>query len=492
MSWAEPLYTAEEMRAAEAAYPGETVELMKRAGAAVAQEVLTRFPDAERAAVVCGTGANGGDGLLVAAELARVGKRSVARIVGSEEKITGDSAVMLARAREAGVAFVDEQTPTDVIVDALFGTGFSGKPRPDAALVIAQMNAAAVPVVSVDLPSGVDASTGTVQGPAVQASVTVTFHARKVGHVVAPGRFHAGEVVVADIGLEPGETRVRRANRDVLGFVPRRTERDNKYTAGSVLVVGGSTGLTGAPSLASEAALRAGAGIVTACVPASLNLVLEQRLVEVMTRPCPDEDGTMTPEAADEILAAAERAGAIALGPGLGRTEGARALVGFLLDRLEKPIVLDADGLWALAGHLDWVFAREAPTVLTPHAGELGRLLGRPSAWVTAHRLDAVQAGADDTGAVVLLKGMDTLVAGPGRTPVVADLGNAGLATAGSGDVLTGVVATFLAKGMEAGRAAIAAAAACGTASHVAAERHGEAGMIARDVVEALSPALSG
>jgi NAD(P)H-hydrate epimerase len=492
MTWAEPLYTAEEMRAAEAAYTGETVELMERAGTAVAQEVLRRFPGAERAAVVCGTGANGGDGLLVAAELARAGKRSVVRIVGSEEKIAGDSAVMLARAREAGVAFVDEQTPADVIVDALFGTGFSGKPRPDAARVIAEVNAAGAPVVSVDLPSGVDASTGAVEGPAVQAEATVTFHALKVGHVVAPGRFQAGEVVVADIGLEAAPTRVSRANRSVLGLVPRRTERDNKYSAGSVLVVGGSTGLTGAPSLSSEAALRAGAGIVTACVPASLNLVFEQRLVEVMTRPCPDEGGTMTPEAADEILDAAERAGAIALGPGLGRTEGARALVGFLLDRLEKPVVLDADGLWALAGHLDWVFSREAPTVLTPHAGELGRLLGRPSAWVAANRLDAVQAGADDTGAVVLLKGADTLVAGPGRNPVVADLGNAGLATAGSGDVLTGVVASFLAKGMEAGRAAIAAAAACGTASHVAAGRHGAAGMIARDVVEALSPALSG
>jgi ADP-dependent NAD(P)H-hydrate dehydratase / NAD(P)H-hydrate epimerase len=492
MTWAEPLYTAEEMRAAEAAYPGETVELMERAGRAVAQEVLTRFPDAERVAVCCGTGANGGDGLLAAAELARAGKRSVARIVGSEEKIAGDSAVMLGRARDAGVAFVDEQTPADVIVDALFGTGFSGKPRPDAMRVIVEINATGVPVVSVDLPSGVDASTGKVVGPAVHAGVTVTFHALKVGHVVAPGRFHAGEVVVVGIGLEPGPTRMRRATRRVLGLVPRRTERDNKYSAGSVLVVGGSPGLTGAPSLSSEAALRAGAGIVTACVPASLNLVFEQRLVEVMTRPCPDEGGTMTPEAADEILAAAERAGAVALGPGLGRTEGARALVGFLLDRLEKPVVLDADGLWAVAGHLDWVFSREAPTVLTPHAGELGRLLGRPSKWVAENRLDAVQAGADDAGAVVLLKGIDTLIAGPGRDPVVADLGNTGLATAGSGDVLTGVVGAFLAKGMEAGRAAIAAAAACGVASHVAAERHGRAGMIARDVVEALSPALSG
>ena len=226
-------------------------------------------------------------------------------------------------------------------------------------------------------------------------------------------------------------------------------------------------------------------------MPASLNLVFEQRLVEVMTRPCADEDGAMTPEAADEILAAAERAGAVALGPGLGRTDGTRALVGFLLDRLDRPVVLDADGLWALAGHLDWVFARDAPTVLTPHAGELGRLLGRPSAWVSANRLDAVQAGADDTGTVVLLKGADTLIAAPARTPVVVDLGSPGLATAGSGDVLTGVVAAFLAKGMEGTVAATAAAAACGAASRLAEERHGRAGMIARDVIEALSPALS-
>jgi ADP-dependent NAD(P)H-hydrate dehydratase / NAD(P)H-hydrate epimerase len=273
--------------------------------------------------------------------------------------------------------------------------------------------------------------------------------------------------------------------------VPRRRASDNKYSAGSVLVVGGSRGLTGAPSLTSEAALRSGAGIVTACVPASLNMVFEQRLVEVMTRPCMDVDGALVPDAADEILAASERAGAVALGPGLGRMDATRALVGFLLDRLDKPVVLDADGLWALTDHLDWVFSRDAPTVLTPHAGELGRLLGRPSAWVDAHRLDAVQAGADDTGTVVLLKGADTLVAGPGRQPVVVDLGNPGLATAGSGDVLTGVVGAFLAKGMEGGHAAAAAAAACGVASWLAAERHGQAGLIARDIIEALSPALS-
>ncbi|MET1009021.1 MAG: NAD(P)H-hydrate dehydratase [Gaiellaceae bacterium] len=487
----EPLYTTEEMRAAEAAYQGPTLELMERAGESVAAEVLRAYPGARRVAAWCGTGANGGDGLVAATELTRAGKECSVRLLGPEDRFAGDSAVVLQRAKEAGVPFVDETGPADVAVDALFGTGFAGTPRQAAAEAIAELNEGTAPVVSVDLPSGVDASTGKVGGAAVRASITVTFHAPKVGHVVAPGRFHTGRLVVADIGLAPAPTRIRRVTAEILKLVPSRTEEDNKYTAGSVLVVGGSRGLTGAPSLSSEAALRAGAGIVTACVPASLNLVFEQRLVEVMTRPCADEDGAMTPEAADEILAAAERAGAVALGPGLGRTDGTRALVGFLLDRLDRPVVLDADGLWALAGHLDWVFARDAPTVLTPHAGELGRLLGRRSAWVSANRLDAVQAGADETGTVVLLKGADTLIAAPARTPVVVDLGSPGLATAGSGDVLTGVVAAFLAKGMEGTVAAAAAAAACGTASRLAEERHGRAGMIARDVIEALSPALS-
>jgi ADP-dependent NAD(P)H-hydrate dehydratase / NAD(P)H-hydrate epimerase len=485
------LYTAEEMRAAEAAYRGPTLELMERAGRKVAEEVLGRYPEARRIAVWCGAGANGGDGFVAARELARARRACSVRLLGPEEKVTGDAAVNLRRARRDGIPFTEAPGAADLVVDALFGTGFRGKPRPEAERAIEQMNAGGVPIVAVDVPSGVDASTGRVGGAAVRAALTVTFHAPKVGHVVAPGRFLTGQLVVADIGLARTRTRTRRATDRILELVPRRGERDNKYSAGSVLVVGGSTGLTGAPSLTAQAALRAGAGIVTACIPASLNAVFEQRLLEVMTRPCADEDGTMTGEAAETILAAAERAGAVALGPGLGRTEEARALVGHVLDRLDKPVALDADGLWALTGHLDWVFSREAQTVLTPHAGELARLLGRPSSWVDRNRLDAVQSGADDAGAVVLLKGADTLVAAPGRGPVVVDLGNPGLATAGSGDVLTGVAAAFLAKGMDGSLAAAAAAAACGTAARLAAERHGQAGLIASDVVEALSPALS-
>jgi ADP-dependent NAD(P)H-hydrate dehydratase / NAD(P)H-hydrate epimerase len=488
--WTEPLYTAEEMRAAEATYDGAMLELMERAGTAAADAVRRRHPEARSASVWCGGGANGGDGFVVARKLHEAGWTVEIVLVADEEKISGDAAENLARARKLKIPFTDEARG-EVAVDALFGTGFTGRPRDPAARRIQELNGLGVPILAVDVPSGVDASTGEAAGPAVQADATVTFHALKVGLAVAPGRFQAGEVEVADIGLASAETRHAHVTEEILSMVPRRGPRDNKYTSGSLVVVGGSAGKTGAPCLSAEAALRAGAGIVTVCAPASLNLVFEQRLLEVMTRPSADEDGVMTLDAADEILEAAEKATAIAIGPGMGRTDGVRALVGYLLDRLDKPVALDADALWAVAGHLDWVFSRDAPTVLTPHAGELARLLGRDSSAIAARRLDSAQAGADDVGAVVLLKGADTLVAAPGKGVLVCDLGNPGLATAGTGDVLTGIVAAFLSKGMDGRTAAAAAAAAGGAAAHIAAERHGTAGMIASDVVEALSPALS-
>ena len=488
--WTEPLYTAEEMRAAEQAHDGPMLELMERAGSAAADSVLRRYPAARSVAVWCGTGANGGDGFVVARKLHEAGRAVEIVLVGSEDNIAGDAEENLELARKLKIPFT-EPGGGEVAVDALFGTGFSGKPRDGAARAIEELNGLGVPIVAVDVPSGVDASTGQVTGAAVNADATVTFHGRKVGLMVAPGRFHAGEVEVADIGLTPSRTQHEQVTEAILAEVPRRGPGDNKYTAGSVLVVGRSTGKTGAPCLAAEAALRAGAGIVTVCVPASLNLVFEQRLLEVMSRPCADEDGVMTMDAADAILEGAEKATAVAIGPGIGRTDAVRALVGYLLDRLDKPIVLDADGLWCVAGHLDWVFSRDAQTVLTPHAGELARLLGRDSSAVSARRLNAVQSGADDVGAVVLLKGADTLVASPGKGVLVSDLGNPGLATAGTGDVLTGIVAAFLSKGMDGKVAATAAAAAGGEAARLASETHGTAGMIASDVVEALSPILS-
>ncbi|MCL4290213.1 MAG: NAD(P)H-hydrate dehydratase [Thermoleophilia bacterium] len=488
----EPLYTAAEMREAEATHEGPTLELMERAGAAVSDALLRRHPDAGRVSVWCGGGNNGGDGLVVARLLHAAGLQVEAALLAPEERYRGDAAESLGRAKEAGVPLVQEAGPADVVVDALFGTGFAGAPRREAAESIVTINASGNPVVSVDVPSGIDASTGEVAGAAVRASLTVTFHGRKVGLAVAPGRFHAGDVEVADIGLEHGSTLHHRAGASALSHVPRRAPWDSKYTAGAVLVVGGSTGLTGAPILAAAAALRAGAGVAFLCVPAGIYPVVASRTLEVMTHACPDDgEGNLTPEAAGVILELARRSRAVALGPGLGRSEGAAQLVRVLLERLDLPVVVDADGLFALAGHLDWVFSRDAPTVLTPHSGELGRLLGRSSAAVAARRLHSARAGADDAGATLLLKGADTIVAAPGQGVLVADLGNPGLATAGSGDVLTGVVAAFLARGVEQRGAAAAAAVAHGLAAGVAAERVGYAGLIASDVSDALPRVLS-
>ena len=462
----EPLYTAAEMRAAEELYPGypDTVpELMERAGTRVAEHALARFPDAERFAVVCGPGSNGGDGRVAARVLEGAGRRAL--VVESSD----EDAVELASC--------------DVVVDALFGTGFAGEPRPAAARLIERINAAAVPVVSVDVPSGVDASTGEVAGACVRATTTVTFHGRKVGTEVAPGRFHADEVVVADIGLEHGATENHRVTRDVLAEVPRRRAEDNKYSAGSVLVVGGSRGLTGAACLAAEAAFRADAGYVAMAGPASAIPIFEQWVLEAVKRPLPEDDeGRLAEEACDLVLELAERADAVALGPGLGRSTGAQALVRRLLADLELPVVADADALYELEA-----LERRGPTVLTPHAGELARLLGTESAWVSAHRLEAARRAAERFRCVCLLKGADTLVAAPGEGVLVCALGPPSLATGGTGGVLTGVIAACLAKGMDARLAAAAGAAAQQEAATLAPE----AGLVAGDLLDLLPEALA-
>jgi ADP-dependent NAD(P)H-hydrate dehydratase / NAD(P)H-hydrate epimerase len=430
-----PLYTAAEMRAAEEGHDVE--QLMERAGRAVAEEIVQHFPEARSFAGVFGGGANGGDG-RIAAELLRA---------NGWEEVSLDKA--------------------DVVVDALFGTGFTGEPRPDAAQKIGAINKAAATVVAVDIPSGVDASTGEVPGDAVEADLTVTFHAPKVGHEIAPGRFHRGELVIADIGLEPAETEHALATPEILDLVPRRKAGDTKYTAGSVLVVGGSPGMTGAVCLTAEAAFRADAGYVAVAAPAESLPVIETRLLEAVKRPL------------DEVWDAVERAGALAIGPGLGRDR--TDLVRRLLEETQLPAVVDADALWELEP-----FERQAPTVLTPHSGELGRLLGEDAAWVEAHRLEALGRGVERFGCTVLLKGEGTLVGAPGEGAVVCG-GFPSLATAGTGDVLTGVIGAFLAKGMDA-RLAATAGSVAHTQAAVAAPH--KSGLIASDLLQTLPRVL--
>jgi hydroxyethylthiazole kinase-like uncharacterized protein yjeF len=448
----EPLYTAAEMRAAEErypGYPGTVPELMDRAGKAVADHVLADFAEARAITVVCGGGSNGGDGRVAAGYLERAGRE--VRIV------------------DAGAGETDLGRP-DLIVDALFGTGFAGEPREDAARLIERMNGSGAAIVAVDLPSGVDASTGEVAGAAVEARSVVTFHGAKVGLAVTPGAFLLGSYEVADIGLEDRETAINGVTEEILRLVPARARRDNKYSAGSVLVVGGSRGMTGAAALAARAAFRADAGYVTVAAPAESIPVLETLVLEAVKRPLAD------------VFDAVGRAGALALGPGLGRGDEARALVRRLLEETDLPAVVDADALFGLEP-----FSRRAPTVLTPHAGELARLLGAESSWVDAHRLAALERAVEKFGCVVLLKGHGTLVGAPGHGALVCR-GHPSLATAGTGDVLTGVVASFLAKRVDARLAAAAAS----TAHTLAAQQvQRGAGLVAGDVVEALPQVLS-
>jgi ADP-dependent NAD(P)H-hydrate dehydratase / NAD(P)H-hydrate epimerase len=404
----EPLYTADEMKAAEAGHDVDA--MMERAGGAVAAAVSRDYPGA-RVVAVCGKGANGGDGRIAAARL------------GAE------------------VVEVGADLPAaEVVIDAIFGTGFHGEPREEAARSIDAIRSAGVPVVSVDVPSGVDASTGEIAGVCVSAAATVTFHGEKVGLAVAPGSLRSDRVELADIGLEPAETAHARVTSEIARLIPRRERDGNKYRSGSVLVVGGAPGLTGAVSLTAEAAFRADAGYVTVCTPRESMQVVEIRLVEAVKRPL------------EEVMEATERAGALALGPGLGRADGAKALTKRLLEETELSAVVDADALFGLEP-----FERSAPTVLTPHSGELARLLEVETAWVDGHRLEAARRAVERFQCTVLLKGNETIVAAPGaRTLITA--GTPRLATAGTGDVLTGIVGAFLSKGMDAQLAAAAAA----------------------------------
>jgi hydroxyethylthiazole kinase-like uncharacterized protein yjeF len=481
-----PLYTAAEMRAADAGaieglgIPGAV--LMERAGVAAAEEILARG-EPGIAAVVCGGGNNGGDGFVVARHLHAAGWEVECLLAADPDGLPEDArrnfdiAVRMGVPMREGVRRPRLQR-AGVIVDALLGTGFHGAPRPEAARVIAAMEG--LPgIVALDVPSGVDASTGTVAGDAVRAEVTVCFHGRKLGTAIEPGRSRSGRVVVAGIGIPP-QSDVPTAAVLAGGLEPvAKRAADTKYSAGAVLVIGGARGFSGAPLMTSLAALRAGAGIAWIATPPDAARILEARVAEVMVRPLP------------EALELQERADAVALGPGLGRTPEAVELAREVGTGHAGAIVIDADGLFAFAGDLGALARRSSPAVLTPHEGEMGRLLGESSEWVRANRLEAVRRAAAGSGCVVLLKGPDTLVADPGGRLCVSHAGPSGLATAGSGDVLTGVVAAMLARGVDTWTATCAAAEAHGRAGRIASERIGPSGIIATDVIAALPGAIA-
>jgi NAD(P)H-hydrate epimerase len=499
--WLTPLYDAGGMRAADSWAIEDrgisSLDLMETAGAAVA-EAARDAGSGGPARVVCGKGNNAGDGLVAARHLATTGYDVEVLLLWPAAELSPDAAANLERFEgEVRQVAPDELTAalagSGVVIDAIFGTGFSGAPRAPADAAIEAMNAGEAPVVAADIPSGVDASTGETEGVAADAAVTVSFHAAKLGHWIAPGKERRGELRVAHIGIPPdapSEPSGGVIRDEVIALAPTRRPNSTKFDSGEVLVVGGSRGLTGAVCMAASAAIRVGAGYATVAVPADLEPIFEIKLTEVMSRGYGGAEGRLASTSANEILAAGERAAAVVLGPGLGRDDDSLELARELARGVAAPLLVDADGLNAHAGRLDLIAERDAPTVLTPHAGELGRLLGRESDAIAAHRLASVREAATRSGAIVVLKGDDTLVAHGDRL-AVSPGGSPGLATAGTGDVLSGTIGALLARGMEPFSAVCAGVHAHQRAGRMATQRVGAAeSVVATDVIAALPAAL--
>jgi NAD(P)H-hydrate epimerase len=499
LNWLDPLYDAVEMRAADAWAIQEqgvpSLDLMERAGEGLARVTAAAArPGPIR--VVVGKGNNGGDGLVVARLLRADGHEVDVLAAGDLDGLKGDAKANLERlpGRPPEAFARDRLTGSGAVVDALLGTGFEGAPREPLASAIAAINESDVPVVACDVPSGVDAATGEVAGEAVHAAVTATFHGPKIGLYVNPGREHAGAVEVVEIGIPRGAPGAESAGLiadRVLDLYPRRQRSGSKFVSGVVVVAGGSLGLTGAPTMAARSAQRAGAGYVQVAVPGPVQQAVDLRLLEQMSRGLPDEDGFHTPAGVEVVEEMAERAGAVALGPGLGRAPAAQEFARGVARAVQAPLLIDADGLNAHAGRLEDLRGREAPTVLTPHEGELGRLLERPSEQIAAHRLASVREAAERSGAVVLLKGDDTLVALPGGEVAVNPGGTPALATAGTGDVLSGLIAALLAKGLDGFTAACLGARAHVLAAVHAAGLVGVDHVMAGDVIDALPHGLT-
>lgn len=469
--------------------------LMDRAGRAVARAILDvaghRY--GLRVAVVCGKGNNGGDGFVAARALLRHGASVNVFAVGDVEPGDGAAGRHLSRWKAAG-GRVERFNPdmlddADVVVDALFGTGFRGPVRGEAESVIAAINGCDVPVVAIDVPSGVDGSTGGCDGPCVAADVTVAIGAEKVGTAIGEGASRAGTVVVADIGIPVTEAVASLVEPlDVARVIPRRSGDSHKRSSGTVVVLAGSDAMTGAAVLSARAAFRAGSGYVNLVSTAAVRSVAAEAIPEVVIEVGSDE-AVLGPDALDLARALFDRADAVAIGPGLGTGESQRELVTRLLVDVDLPVVADADALNLLAQDTSVLDRRKAPLVLTPHPAELARLLDIETAAVQDDRLATVTEAARKLGCVVVSKGHRSLTAGPNGDVFVDPAGGPELATAGTGDVLTGVCASYLAAGLDPVTAGWAATYVHGAAGALAALDRGSGGVVAWDVAENLGDA---
>jgi NAD(P)H-hydrate epimerase len=487
--------------------------LMENAGRGFVDVMEARFGpvSGKRVLVFCGKGNNGGDGLVIARHLVNRGSVVRVALLCKETDVHGDARdnldivlKMMSADRNrihlkevSSVRQIPGSPKPDFIVDAIFGTGFSGAVRGMHARVMRWINAQKCTVASVDIPSGTDAMTGIVKNIAVRAQITVTMGLPKIGHYVGQGRDHSGEVSVVDISIPRVAFRAAREQSylvrapDVAGMLPRRPVSAHKYSVGKVFVLAGSRGLTGAPFMCVQAAMRTGAGAVILGVPRSIYGTLTRKVTEVMVTPLSETTrGSVSFSALEEIREKVRWADVVVLGPGLSRDVETQRVVRNLVTSVPKPLVIDADGLNALSSHVSLLKRRNHPTILTPHVGELGRLTGDDPKYIEAYRVNAARKAARDFGNIVVLKGAPTVTGSPEGSTYVNSTGNPGMATAGTGDVLTGVIASLLAQGMEPASAAYSGVLIHGFAGDLAAKQLGQRSIMALDLVRQLPRTL--
>jgi NAD(P)H-hydrate epimerase len=508
--------TAEEMAAVDK-YTIEILDipgrvLMENAGRAVFAAIRERWaPLAGKHAIVfCGKGNNGGDGFVVARYLRDAGVDCDICLIGQAEDLRGDAYANYALWTQLGhplqeiehVEALPDLRHADFIVDALLGTGVRGPLQGLMAQVVTRINDCARPVVAIDLPTGMNADTGEVAGPCVRAKLTVTIACRKQGLLFSPGREHAGELIVAEIGFPAAAFRqvAREKNARLTTFlldgevlshwVPQRPRNAFKNRMGQILAIAGSRGFGGAARLTAVSALRAGAGLVVLAVPESLLPSVEAATAEVVKFPLQEENGAISVTAIDQLQSRLKWAEVIALGPGLGTLPSAGSVVKHILAEFSGTVVLDADGLNLLAGQPELIRQAAGKIILTPHPGELSRLIGADKTTVARNPVAVARQVSESLGQVLVLKGAPTVVASPTGEVFINSTGNPGMATGGSGDVLTGVIAGLAGQDLDPLRAALLGVYIHGLAGDLARDRLGEWSMIAGDIMEHLHLAL--
>jgi hydroxyethylthiazole kinase-like uncharacterized protein yjeF len=473
-----------------------SIVLMENAALAVADAIGEHYPDCDRAAIFCGTGANGGDGFAVARHLEQRGVVPAVFIVGDRKKIRGDAAANLAICERLALPLYDvtgddslnealvHAGDANLIVDAIFGTGLDRAPAGLYAETITSLNEMMMPIVAVDLPSGANASSAEPFEPCVRASLTITFAAPKLCHVFEPAAVFCGEVIVADISIpsaaieDENITLALTTPADVRPHFAPRPASSHKGTYGHVAIVAGSPGLSGAAVLAARGAIRSGAGLVSVVTDAETARLVHAGSIESMTF------------SGDDVAGFVAGKDAALIGPGLAGDEGSYGRIRVLVEAIELPLVIDASALNAFALRTSELNPHRRPRVLTPHPGELARLVGSTAKEINAHRIDAAREAARATGCVVVLKGFQSLIAGPDGHVSVNPTGNPGMATGGMGDVLGGMIAALLARGIGPFQAAAAAVYLHGFAGDMLKDEMGDIGLAALDLAERIPLAI--